>query len=104
MGFLLLTEASLSHVAMRERVPDWEVIVEDEPVWSSSEKHRSMWAFCSTGRKKGRTDLISGKGRQQMMLMRGSPLVSQNDGCQRIAAADFHFRKTILVAGGCAGR
>lgn len=36
-GYILLTATSLSHVDIRERVPDWEVIVEDEPLWSSSE-------------------------------------------------------------------
>ena len=40
-GIVLLTAASLSHVAMREREPDWEVMAEDEPLWSSSVKHRS---------------------------------------------------------------
>lgn len=79
-------------------------MVEDEPLWSSSTKDRSIWGFYSIGRKKGRTDLISGKGRQQMMLMRESLQVSQNDGGQPKAAADARFRGTILVAGGCAGR
>ena len=103
MATVLFIAASLSHVAMRERVPDWEVIVEDEPLLSSSTKHTSMWAFCSIRQKKGGTDLISGKGRQQMMLMRGNLQVSQSDGLRRRAAADGHFRGTILVAGGCAG-
>ena len=54
MGTVLFTAASLSHVAMRERVPDWEVTVEEEPLLSSSGKKRSVWAFFSIGRKKGR--------------------------------------------------
>jgi len=103
MVAVLFIAASLSQVAIRERVPDWEVMVEDEPLWSSSGKRGSTWAFSSIGRKKGVTDLISGKGRQQMMLMLGSLQVSQNDGCQRKAAADAQFQGTILVAGGCAG-
>lgn len=52
---VLLAATSLSHVAIRERVPDWEVTVEDEPLWSSSGKERSMWAFRSISRKKGRS-------------------------------------------------
>ena len=104
MATVLFIAASLSHVAMRERVPAWEVIVEEEPLLSSSAKHISMWAFSSLGQKKGGTDLISGKGRQQMMLMGESLQVSQNGGLQRRAAVDVHFQGTILVAGGCAGR
>lgn len=53
----------------------------------------------------GKTDLTSGRGRQQMMLMRGSLQVSQNGGCgcQRKVAPDVHFRGIILAAGGCGG-
>jgi hypothetical protein len=42
MGTVLFTAASFSHVAMRERDPDWEAMVEDEPLWSSSAKHMSV--------------------------------------------------------------
>ena len=103
MAGILFIAASLSHVAMRERVPDWGAMVEDEALVSSSTKQISMWAFCSIRQKKGDADLISGRGRQQMMLMRGNLQVSQSDGLRRRAAADAHFRGTILVAGGCAG-
>jgi len=103
MGGVLLTAASLSHVAMRDRVPDWEFIVEDEPLWSSSANTDRCGRSVPEVGRRVRTDLISGRGRQQMMLMRGSLQGSQNDGCQRNAAVVARFRGTILSAGGYAG-
>lgn len=46
------------------------------------------------------TDLISGWGCQQMMLMHECLQVSQTDGRRRKAGSDVHFQGITLAAGG----
>lgn len=90
---------SLSHAVIRERGPDWEVMFEEEPLWSSSEKADRVWAlFFDNTRKKGKTDLISGRGRLRRKLMDESLLGSQNGERQQRIVVGVRFS-----AGGYAG-